>query len=442
LNIWNKALPVYKQQALACFSIFGFGQRLSRTRAVAPDVSYIQTYLNSVYAPAIANFTVSKKAFTTSLTSPFDNTVTDKMNYNDAQDVLIKAFKGSETIDKKALYLFFIKENTTHSDIKGHMPFNRQFGFIYAANQSITELTRTMAHELGHGAFRLKHTFSNENEFVQDQGQTPNLMDYASGSELLKYQWDECHDFDLGCNWFEDGDEATLFDYSKIETNKKKQIENAISNLRKRSMIYNNLFSLSEKNSESILFLGNAHDTPEGGSLFMYEENIFKRIFYDEKYYSIISIREDVFLDENVLENTLAEELFHYSQSYFYGREIVKIQGQYNSYEQVQIKANLLQYETEVKILRLYTGNYSTEYEPYWADYGKGNRAIVVNYFTALKNNKVIDSKLKQDFQNVVKNIAKSVQIKYKMDQSVYSEYESKDFSLTCLIYYFKKYER
>jgi hypothetical protein len=442
LNIWNKALPVYKQQALACFSIFGFGQRLSRTRAVAPDVSYIQTYLNSVYAPAIANFTVSKKAFTTSLTSPFDNTVTDKMNYNDAQDVLIKAFKGSETIDKKALYLFFIKENTTHSDIKGHMPFNRQFGFIYAANQSITELTRTMAHELGHGAFRLKHTFSNENEFVQDQGQTPNLMDYASGSELLKYQWDECHDFDLGCNWFEDGDEATLFDYSKIETNKKKQIENAISNLRKRSMIYNNLFSLSEKNSESILFLGNAHDTPEGGSLLMYEENIFKRIFYDEKYYSIISIREDVFLDENVLENTLAEELFHYSQSYFYGREIVKIQGQYNSYEQVQIKANLLQYETEVKILRLYTGNYSTEYEPYWADYGKGNRAIVVNYFTALKNNKVIDSKLKQDFQNVVKNIAKSVQIKYKMDQSVYSEYESKDFSLTCLIYYFKKYER
>jgi hypothetical protein len=180
--------------------------------AVAPDASYIQTYLNSVYAPAIANFTVSKKAFTTSLTSPFDNTVTDKMNYNKAQDALIKAFKDSVTINKKALYLFFIKENTTHSDIKGHMPFNRQFGFIYAANQSITELTRTMAHELGHGAFRLKHIFSKENKFVQYQGQTPNLMDYASGSELLKYQWDECHDFDLGCNWFEDGDEAASND--------------------------------------------------------------------------------------------------------------------------------------------------------------------------------------------------------------------------------------
>jgi Zn-dependent peptidase ImmA (M78 family) len=85
------------------------------------------------------------------------------MGYNKVQDALIKAFKDSETINKKALYLFFIKENTTHSDIKGHMPFNRQFGFIYAANQSITELTRTMAHELGHAAFRLKHTFSNEN---------------------------------------------------------------------------------------------------------------------------------------------------------------------------------------------------------------------------------------------------------------------------------------
>jgi hypothetical protein len=139
------------------------------------------------------------------------------MGYNKAQDVLIKAFKGSVIIDKKALYLFFFKENTTHSDIKGHMPFNRQFGFIYAANQSITDLTRTMAHELGHGAFRLKHTFSNENEFVQDQGQTLNLMDYASGSELLKYQWDECHDFDLGCNWFEDGDEGASKSKSNIK---------------------------------------------------------------------------------------------------------------------------------------------------------------------------------------------------------------------------------
>jgi hypothetical protein len=73
-----------------------------------------------------------------------------------------------------------------------------------------------MAHELGHGAFRLKHTFSDENSFVQDQGQTPNLMDYASGSELLKYQWDECHDFDLGCNWFEDGDEAEILGQGNI----------------------------------------------------------------------------------------------------------------------------------------------------------------------------------------------------------------------------------
>jgi hypothetical protein len=154
------------------------------------------------------------------------------MGYNDAQDALIKAFTNSETIDKKALYIFFIKESTTHSDIKGYMPFNRPVGFVYAANQKSTDLTRTMAHELGHGAFCLKHTFSDENSFVQDQGQTPNLMDYASGSELLKYQWDECHDFDLGCNWFEDGDEAesTSDDLNRIkklvaELNKRAKIK-------------------------------------------------------------------------------------------------------------------------------------------------------------------------------------------------------------------------
>jgi hypothetical protein len=207
-------------------------------------------------------------------------------------------------------------------------------------------------------------------------------------------------------------------------------------------MIYNNLFSLSQNNSEKIQFYGNAENTSEGGSVRSVEESMIQRILYDNQYYSILSIRKDVFIVEDVLELTLAEELFHYSQSFFYGRKIVTLQGQYSTYEQIQILANNLQYETEVKILRLYTGNYSTEYESYWADYGKENRTIVVNYLTALKNNKNIDDKMRQDFQNVVKNIAQLVHIKYRFAQEVYNEYESNNFPLTCLIYYFKKYEK
>ncbi|MBS1508888.1 MAG: hypothetical protein JSS79_19785, partial [Bacteroidetes bacterium] len=50
----------------------------------------------------------------------------------------------------------------------------------------------TMAHELGHGAFTLKHTFADNNALPQ--GTTDNLMDYNNGTHLWKLQWDRIHD--------------------------------------------------------------------------------------------------------------------------------------------------------------------------------------------------------------------------------------------------------
>jgi hypothetical protein len=152
------------------------------------------------------------------------------MGYNDAEKALCSLVRSQSYYNSNTLYLLYLEKPTTHSEIKGHMPFNELFGFIYGKNQSGLEVPRSMAHELGHGAFRLYHTFSNNNDYVQDSLSTQNLMDYASGTELLKYQWDECHKWHLGINWFADGDEAAFFDYSQIESNKKTQIEKAISN--------------------------------------------------------------------------------------------------------------------------------------------------------------------------------------------------------------------
>jgi len=56
-------------------------------------------------------------------------------------------------------------------------------------------LSRTIAHEVAHGLFTLRHTFSEENTYILPQGTTDNLMDY-SGQEataLYKYQWDLIH---------------------------------------------------------------------------------------------------------------------------------------------------------------------------------------------------------------------------------------------------------
>jgi hypothetical protein len=51
-----------------------------------------------------------------------------------------------------------------------------------------------IAHELGHGTFRLYHTFSEKNDYLVPRGTTDNLMDYNQGKELHKYQWDLVQD--------------------------------------------------------------------------------------------------------------------------------------------------------------------------------------------------------------------------------------------------------
>jgi len=63
-------------------------------------------------------------------------------------------------------------------------------GFVFLNNVSADGVARIAAHELGHGAFRLYHTFSSDNRYILPEGTTDNLMDYNGGTALYKYQWD------------------------------------------------------------------------------------------------------------------------------------------------------------------------------------------------------------------------------------------------------------
>jgi len=73
-------------------------------------------------------------------------------------------------------------------DVAGYMPLQRQVGFIYD-NPNLF----IIAHELGHGAFNLRHTFSPEN-FIAAERTTQNLMDYNGGTELWAHQWELIRD--------------------------------------------------------------------------------------------------------------------------------------------------------------------------------------------------------------------------------------------------------
>lgn len=188
--------------------------------ATVPETLPIEKELNEIYASSVVQWKVSRiKDFKVNIEGMqngiFDNTdPNNDMDYTDHEKQVKEALKDHRDYNRKTLYLFFIGGKTKDNMLKGYMPFNKQFGFIFRDNQQIQELIRTMAHELGHGAFRLRHPFSPKCPYPQTKGQTNNLMDYVDAGKALqalalhKYQWDEVHDFDLGLNWFEDEEEG------------------------------------------------------------------------------------------------------------------------------------------------------------------------------------------------------------------------------------------
>jgi hypothetical protein len=107
--------------------------------------------------------------------------------FNSDQKAVIKAFGSME---KDALYLFFVENvKGKDGDIAGYMPLQRPAGFIY----DLPNHLEIIAHELGHGAFNLRHTFSSE-AYIAAQGTTDNLMDYRGGTELWMHQWKSVQD--------------------------------------------------------------------------------------------------------------------------------------------------------------------------------------------------------------------------------------------------------
>ncbi len=79
---------------------------------------------------------------------------------------------------------------------EGYMPRGRNLGFVQTVDDGKTrdgifKFSRIVAHELGHGAFALKHSW--EEYPGLDSATSNNLMDYTDGIHLTKGQWDQIH---------------------------------------------------------------------------------------------------------------------------------------------------------------------------------------------------------------------------------------------------------
>lgn len=112
--------------------------------------------------------------------------------YTNEMLALNKIYTQDRGVENEAMYLFVLKESTEEPNtLLGDMPISSQFGYIFSPG--VEEITaKTVAHELGHGMFQLKHTF--DDEYKVPMSSTNNLMDYSVGTQLFKQQWDAMFD--------------------------------------------------------------------------------------------------------------------------------------------------------------------------------------------------------------------------------------------------------
>jgi hypothetical protein len=129
-------------------------------------------------------------------------------NYMGDMKPIINYFKDncSGYASKAADTYYMVLGCTNDGGLSGYMPRARSMGFAFNSDP------HTIAHELGHGAFGLKHIFSSDELGEGYRYQTDNLMDYSDGTttitqnNLYKHQWDLVHDPDF-VGWFEGDDE-------------------------------------------------------------------------------------------------------------------------------------------------------------------------------------------------------------------------------------------
>jgi hypothetical protein len=168
-------------------------------KAQAPNsTASIKTTLDKLFAPAVVtwNVTIENPLTVDGITpSGFSTTgLSEASRYTDDMNKVIKAYKKTARLPRNTYVLFFVE--TPNKDKEGYMPLTGNYGFIFKSGINI----ELWAHELSHGAFNLKHTFSNKAFWRLNgpaprfaEGTTQNLMDYTNGTELWKYQWDLIH---------------------------------------------------------------------------------------------------------------------------------------------------------------------------------------------------------------------------------------------------------
>ena len=178
---------------------------LSESAAEGLDINAMQADLRNIFKQAVVlpDLTLESVYIPENYTPPLLAVNSGLLaNYTQQMRQIQNAYEG---VDEDKYYLF-ITDDYEDTDRLGFMPRGRQFGYIYLGQGTNgSSLSRTIAHEICHGAYVLEHTFE---AYPADlpRGSTDNLMDDGAGTHLYKWQWDLIHN-PVNPPWLE-GDDA------------------------------------------------------------------------------------------------------------------------------------------------------------------------------------------------------------------------------------------
>jgi len=172
--------------------------------------SSLKSALNNIYRQAAVqwNVTIDETGIKVPLDTTFDDTSDELLsNYTDDMKKVINAYTKDHTLAPDTYYLFLVDKPRSGTKF-GYLPRKKQAGFLFVDKLDTEIVTiKTVAHELGHGAFRLEHTFKQFPSLTKEM--TNNLMDYKQdGTYLYKYQWDCIHNPEAMMGLFEDDEDA------------------------------------------------------------------------------------------------------------------------------------------------------------------------------------------------------------------------------------------
>ncbi len=175
--------------------------------ATAPNVGILQTYLDSVYRQANVKFTVTEK---TGFRFNIDSVGAAGLaragsginKYSAEMRMIRDKFAIDTTYDKKASYIFVVSA-FEGGGLDGFMVRGRSMGFVASGANK-----RTYAHELGHGAFGLEHTFPEIGQSLSN-----NLMDYGDSTHLTHKQCKDIAKRKFVFNWLDSEEDGSVANF-------------------------------------------------------------------------------------------------------------------------------------------------------------------------------------------------------------------------------------